>query len=71
MKVLIKQATIADPQSPYNGQKKDLFIEGGFIKSINSQIDLDADTIVDKEGLIVSPGWIETFLHYQYPETQY
>ena len=31
MKLLIKQATIVDPNSPFNGQLADIFIENGMI----------------------------------------
>ena len=38
MKILIKKATIVDPQSSFNGKTKDLLIENGIITKIEDSI---------------------------------
>ncbi len=74
MKILVKQAVIADPHSPFNGQVTDILIDGEKIVSIAPTLNVSADEIVEAEGLIVSPGWVDIFSHfcdpgYEYKET--
>src|SRR4051812_14236608 len=52
--ILIKQATIIDPSSPFNGKSADIFIENGKISRIGSLGDTHADQILDTPGLLVS-----------------
>jgi dihydroorotase len=58
MNLLIKSATIIDPNSPFNQQAVDILIEKGVITRIASQIDVDGD-MVDAEGKCVSPGFFD------------
>lgn len=67
MRILIRQAKITDPQSGFNNKVVDLYIEDGIIKEIAPSIDIDADSIVQAEGLLVSPGWIDAFADYREP----
>jgi len=67
MKILIKQAKIADPSSPFNGQTADIFIDNGIIKSISKKISEKADKEISIEGLFVSPGWVDVFAHFNDP----
>lgn len=74
MKILVKQAVIADPHSPFNGQVTDILIDGEKIVSIAPTLHVSADEVVEAEGLIVSPGWVDIFSHfcdpgYEYKET--
>lgn len=71
MKVLIKQAQIVDPLSPFNGKKVDILIEQGSITSIESNISNNADKIISIEGLYVSPGWVDMFAHFSDPGNEY
>jgi dihydroorotase len=64
MKLLIKQATIADPQSSFHRSRKDIFIENGIIKAIADRIDQPADETISVQGLSVSPGWMDCFSHF-------
>ena len=46
MKVLIKQATVVSPSSPFNGKIKDILIDNGVIAKIGDNInDTDAKLI--------------------------
>lgn len=56
MSVLIKNAIIIDPNSNFNHQKKDIYIENGLIKAIGDSLSNEADTVISEENLHVSPG---------------
>ncbi len=64
MKILIKQAKIVDPNSPFNGTISDIYIVNGLIKSIGKNLAFEADEIIDIPGLHVSPGWMDVFAHF-------
>lgn len=71
MKVLIKQATIVSPSSPFNGLTKDILIADGIINKIGDNIiDKDA-TAIQQQGLHVSIGWIDIFSHFCDPGLEY
>jgi dihydroorotase len=74
MKILVRQAKIADPNSPHNGQVTDILIEGEQIIQIATKITSSADEIIEAEGLTISPGFVDPFSHfcdpgYEYKET--
>jgi dihydroorotase len=64
MKVLIKQATIVNPSSPFNGLTKDIYIIDGVISSISDSISEKADTTIEAKNLSVSIGWMDVFAHF-------
>ena len=61
MTILIRQAHIQDPASPFHQSVKDILITNGVITAIRDQISEAADAVVEKEGLVVSPGWVDIF----------
>ena len=67
MKVLIKQAAVICPSSPFDGTKQDILIENGSIVGIKEKIDTNADTIITKENLHVSLGWTDFFANFADP----
>ncbi|HEX4875593.1 MAG TPA: dihydroorotase [Chitinophagaceae bacterium] len=67
MKLLIKQARIVDPHSPFNGQTTDIFIEHGIISRVGNNLAVDADKEIAFEGLCVSPGWVDIFANFADP----
>jgi dihydroorotase len=67
MRILIRQAKVTDPQSGFNNKVVDLYIEDGIIKDIAPSIEVEADTVVQAEGLLVSPGWVDAFADYREP----
>ncbi|MCZ2458923.1 MAG: dihydroorotase [Chitinophagales bacterium] len=74
MNILIKQAKVVDPSSPFNGQITDIFIENGIIKKIGKDLDVQAEEVITGKGLHVSPGWMDVFSHfcdpgYEFKET--
>lgn len=74
MKILIRQAKIADTSALINGQVRDILIEDGIITKVAATINAKADKEISADGLTVSPGWVDIFAHgcdpgYEYKET--
>jgi dihydroorotase len=67
MNILIKQAFIVDPASPFNGQITDIFIENGFIRQIAGNLSVKTDKEISIKGLHVSPGWMDVFANFADP----
>jgi dihydroorotase len=67
MKILIKQAKIISPSSPFNGQTKDIFIAHGKIAKIDDNITEKADHTIEQNGLCVSIGWMDMFADFGDP----
>jgi dihydroorotase len=61
MKVLIKNATIIDSESPYHGTTQDIRIKDGLILEIGQKLaSLKGETTIEKEDLHISQGWFDT-----------
>jgi dihydroorotase len=67
MKVLIKQARIADPSSALHDTTQDIFIESGIITNITDSITSGADKIIEGNDIYVSPGWVDIFSNFPDP----
>jgi dihydroorotase len=67
MKLLIKQARVIDPHSPFNGLITDIFINNGVITQISNGIAVKADKEINISGLHVSPGWVDVFANFADP----
>ncbi|RYY54728.1 MAG: dihydroorotase [Chitinophagaceae bacterium] len=65
--ILIKQAKIVDPSSPFHGQSADILIENGKISRIGQLGKQEADQTLDQQGLQVSPGWMDIFSNFGDP----
>lgn len=60
MNILIRQAHIVDPASPYNGRVMDLLIENGIITAIKPKISADKNVkTIEAQHLYVSNGWLD------------
>ncbi|MFN5135112.1 MAG: dihydroorotase [Chitinophagaceae bacterium] len=70
MTILIRQAKIVDPTSPFHLSIQDLLIEYGIIKTIGT-VNQKADYVLDAPGLHVSPGWMDLFAHFADPGLEY
>ncbi|MAW20930.1 MAG: dihydroorotase [Flavobacteriales bacterium] len=64
MQILIKNAHIVNEGSIY---KSDLLIENQKIKEIDVEIIIDADKIINAEGLYLLPGVIDDQVHFREP----
>jgi len=71
MKILIKQAKVVDPSSPFNGQITDIFIENGIIRKIGNELSAEADRVINSDGLHASPGWFDVFANFGDPGYEY
>ena len=58
MNLLIKSATIIDPNSPFNHQIADVLIEKGIITRVAPGIETDAE-VVEGEHCFLSPGFFD------------
>ena len=58
MKVLLQSPLILDKRSSFHKKKKNVVIQGGRIQEIGDK-NYSADKIIDAEGMILSPGWID------------
>jgi len=58
MNLLIKSATIIDPNSPFNQKIADVLIEKGIITRIAADIEADAE-VIEAEGKYLSPGFFD------------
>jgi len=67
MTLLIKQARVVDPQSSFNGQLADIFIENGIITAIDNSLIHQADKVIEITGVHVSPGWVDVFANFADP----
>ncbi|MDF2189189.1 dihydroorotase [Paraflavitalea sp. CAU 1676] len=71
MVLLIQQAYITDPSSPFHESRQDILIESGIIKDIQPRIDARADQVIDGKGLHGSPGWVDIFAQFADPGYEY
>jgi dihydroorotase len=71
MNLLLRQAKIIDPTSPFHQQQADIFIQDGIFKTISPKLDITAEKIIEAEGLFVSPGWLDVFAHFPDPGFEY
>ena len=71
MKVLIKNATILSPSSPFYGKNKNIFIDNGIISKIDDELNVDADETIEMNGLCASAGWMDCFANFCDPGEEY
>lgn len=64
MIILIRNAFIVDPSSPFHQKTMDLLIRDGLIETIATNINTTADQVIEIAGLHVSPGWFDPFVHF-------
>jgi dihydroorotase len=71
MNLLLRQAKIIDPSSPFHQQQADIFIQDGILKTISLKLDIPVEKIIEIQGLFVSPGWLDVFAHFPDPGFEY
>ncbi len=74
MKLVIRQATIIDPDSPHHRSTQDIFIDNGIITQVGQALNVSADKEINMTGMFISPGWIDIFSNfcdpgYEFKET--
>lgn len=70
MKVLIKKGWIHEQDGSANTQA-DIFIENGVIGAIGKDLAVDADEVLDQEGVHVSAGWFDPFVNFCEPGNEH
>lgn len=71
MTILIRQAHIIDPGSPFHSTQQDVLIENGSIKQIGQLPSSTADQIIEHSNLHLSPGWVDLFVNFCDPGFEY
>lgn len=64
MSLLIKNATISDPLSSFNGKQSDILVRKGSIVSIGKNIKEKAARVIEGGNIHVSPGWVDVLADY-------
>lgn len=59
MNLLVKNVTIADPQSKFNNQPCDIRVEDGTIKNIGKLTADKNETVFDAQGAFLTPGFFD------------
>lgn len=59
MNLLVKNVTIADPQSNFNSQQCDVRVENGKIKNIGKLTADKNETLFDAQGAFLTPGFFD------------
>ncbi len=70
MKVLLRAATIYNPQSSYHLQQQNILINNGIITYIGAD-EPDADKVISTDGLCVSGGWMDMHAYVGEPGHEY
>ncbi len=70
LKLLIKRGKVIDPSQNLEGVF-DLLIEGNRIKRIDREIFEPEAEIIDAEGLVVAPGFVDLHVHFRDPGQTY
>lgn len=70
MKILIKNGLVIDPANHIH-EKKNLFIKDGTISEDGSFSEGETDRIIDAEGLLVMPGFVDLHVHFRDPGFEY
>lgn len=71
MKLLLKQVSIFDTSSPYNGLIKDILVTDGFFEKIDDVITASDAIVINRKGLLASKGWVDIFSHFNDPGFEY
>jgi dihydroorotase len=71
MKLLLKQVTISDIHSPFNGSTNDILIIDGIISNIDKEIVDNDGTMIDASNMIATQGWVDVFAHFNDPGFEY
>lgn len=67
MKILLKSATIIDPNGKHHLKKRDLLIDGGVIQKIAASISDDKAKVINLKNLHISSGWFDSSTSFGEP----
>lgn len=64
MNLLLKNATVVDPNAPNNGQTLDILIANGRIEKMGTGLSDSDCEVVEGQDLYVSPGWFDMHVNF-------
>lgn len=69
MKLLLKNASVINPEQNLNEKEFDILIEDGIIKEAGKNLQINSDDVktLDLTGKIISPGFIDIHVHLREP----
>lgn len=69
MKLLLKNASVVNPEQNLNEKAFDIFIEDGIIKETGKNLQINSGDIksIDLSGKIIAPGFIDIHVHLREP----
>ena len=70
MRLKITQGRVLDPASKTDGIY-DILVEDGRIVKLDTQIEEEADQVIDASGFYVMPGLIDLHVHFREPGFEY
>ena len=70
MKMLIKHGHVLDPETGLDAIK-DILVEDGIITEIRDEIRMTVQSVIDADGALVMPGFIDTHVHLRDPGLTY
>lgn len=70
MTVLIKNGHVLDPSTGIDGIRE-IYIKDGIIITVGSELNVNADKVIDASGLYVMPGFIDLHVHLREPGFEY
>jgi dihydroorotase len=70
LSILIKNGYILDPGTGREG-KEDIFVKDGIVAEIGTNLGVEAEQVIDGEGLYVMPGFIDLHVHLREPGFEY
>ncbi len=69
-RVLIKNGQVVDPAND-RGETMDVLLEGDKVAAIGESMSVEGAEIIDAEGCVVSPGFIDLHTHLREPGQEY
>ncbi len=67
MKLLIRQVTVMDKSSRWNGKTVDIYLEDGKIQEIAAKIERSCELEIKEDNLHISKGWVDLKAHFADP----
>lgn len=69
MKIVIKNGTLVNPKE--KKEKKTIVIEDGIVTDITDDSSVTGDEVINADGMVISPGFIDIHAHFRDPGFEY
>ena len=69
--LLLRQVNVVDPGGPHHEKEVDLLVQRGRITRIGKRVPRGNALEIRKDGLHVSPGWVDLRTHFRDPGEEY